>query len=121
MSGVLRSDLLLAGTTGALFACGLYLLMSRNLLRVLLGFLLLGHGSSLLLLSGASPGEAPIVDGSGQLADPLPQALVLTSIVITLAIATFLMAMAYRNYRITGGAEVENVADDHPHDEDAVR
>ena len=110
-------NLLLAITIGGLFAAGVYLMLSRNLIRVILGFLLAGHGINLLLLSTGTYGAPPIVgeasDGE-QLSDPIPQALILTSIVITLAVSTFLLAMAYRNYTVTRDPEL---ADD-PEDDD---
>ena len=114
---VLTSNLAVALTIGVLFACGLYLMMSRNLIRVLLGFLLVGHGTNLLLLSSGRSGSAPIVGEPGETADPLPQAMILTSIVISLAVATFLMAMAYRNYQLT---TVPELADD-PEDARVLR
>ncbi len=112
MDSLLQSNLVVAVTIGALFACGLYLLMSRNLIRALLGFLLVGHGTNLLLLSSGRSGSAPIVGEAGESADPIPQALILTSIVITLAVSTFLMAMAYRNYRLTRLAELTDDPED---------
>lgn len=96
---------------GVLFAAGVYLMLSRNLIRVLLGFLLIGHGANLLLSAGRS-GSAPIVGEDGISADPIPQALVLTSIVITFAISCFLLAMIYRNYQLTRKNEVPDDPDD---------
>ncbi|MTD13266.1 Na+/H+ antiporter subunit C [Nakamurella sp. YIM 132087] len=108
----LDSNVTIAVIIGVSFACGVYLLMSKNLIRVLLGFLLVGHGTNLLLLSSGRGGIAPIAGSDGDLADPLPQALILTSIVITLAVVTFLLAMAYRNYRLTRETEVADDPDD---------
>lgn len=108
----LTGNLAVALTIGVLFACGLYLMLSRNLIRVLLGFLLVGHGTNLLLLSSGSSGGPPIVGSEGVQADPVPQALILTSIVITLAVVTFLLAMTYRNYRLTRAAELTDDPDD---------
>jgi multicomponent Na+:H+ antiporter subunit C len=98
---------------GLLCACGFYLLMERSLTRVLLGFLLLGNGVNLLLLHMADePGRAPILDQGlafTEMTDPLPQALILTAIVITLAVTAFVLAMIYRSWRL---ARVDLVADD---------
>lgn len=98
---------------GVLFGCGVYLLMERSLTRVLLGFLLLGNGANLLLLHmGGRPGVAPIIsEGTSfaEMSDPLPQALILTAIVITLAVTAFVLAMIYRSWRL---ARVDLVADD---------
>ena len=106
----MTTNLVLAVTIGALFATGVYLMLSRNLIRVILGFLLAGHGINLLLLTTGVGGVPPIVgeaQGGEQMADPIPQALILTSIVISLAVSTFLFAMAYRNYRNTRDPEIE--------------
>ncbi|MBM9469227.1 sodium:proton antiporter [Nakamurella leprariae] len=107
--------LVLALTVGGLFAAGVYLMMSRNLVRVLLGFLLAGHGVNLLLLTSGTSGVAPIVgegDPDAALADPLPQALILTSIVISLGVSAFLLAMVYRNYRSTAAIVVDTDEDE---------
>jgi multicomponent Na+:H+ antiporter subunit C len=107
----MTTNLVLAITIGGLFASGVYLMLSRNLIRVILGFLLAGHGINLLLLSTGTYGAPPIVgeasDGE-QLSDPMPQAFILTSIVISLAVSTFLLAMAYRNYMVTKEPELED-------------
>jgi multicomponent Na+:H+ antiporter subunit C len=88
---------------GGLYAAGVYLLLDRSLTRVLLGFLLLGNATNLLLLSaGGASGLAPILDYAEpeEISDPLPQALVLTAIVITFGIAAFLLAIIYRSWRL---------------------
>ena len=71
---------------GGLYAAGVYLLLDRSLTRVLLGVLLLGNATNLLLLSAGGPaGLAPILGYAepDEMSDPLPQALILTAIVIT--------------------------------------
>ncbi len=111
----MTSNLVLAVTIGGLFACGIYLMLSRNLIRVLLGFLLAGHAVNLLLLSSGTGGVAPIVGEAKNgepVADPIPQALILTSIVIGLAVSTFLLAMAYRNYQVTREPEIADDLED---------
>lgn len=108
----LDSNVTIAVIIGVSFACGVYLLMSKNLIRVILGFLLVGHGTNLLLLTSGRGGLSPIVGQEGELADPIPQALILTSIVISLAVVTFLLAMAYRNYRLTRETEIADDPDD---------
>ena len=88
---------------GGLYAAGVYLLLDRSLTRVLLGFLLLGNATNLLLLSTGGPaGLAPIlgVAEPAEMSDPLPQAFVLTAIVITFGISAFLLAMIYRSWRL---------------------
>ena len=88
---------------GVLYAAGVYLLLDRSLTRVLLGFVLLGNATNLLLLSTGGPaGLAPILGYSdpAQINDPLPQALILTAIVITFGVSAFLLAIIHRSWRL---------------------
>src|SRR5215203_4745323 len=88
---------------GGLYAAGVYLMLDRSLTRVLLGFLLLGNATNLLLLSAGGPaGLAPIIGVSDpeDMSDPLPQALVLTAIVITFGVSAFVLAMIHRSWRL---------------------
>ncbi len=88
---------------------GTYLVMHRTLTRIILGLGLLGNAINLLILSsGDGPGVAPIVGREGDFTDPVPQALVLTAIVIGFAVTSFLLAMAYRAWTIDGSDEVED-------------
>lgn len=99
--------------SGILIACGVYLLLERSLTRVLLGIVLMGNGANLLLLTtGGAPGLAPIYQegvASTAYSDPLPQALVLTAIVITFAVTAFVLALIYRGWVL---ARQDDVADD---------
>jgi multicomponent Na+:H+ antiporter subunit C len=87
-----------------LYAGGVYLLLGRSMTRMLLGFLLVGNATNLLILIIAGPaGLAPIVaDGvePSEMHDPLPEALILTAIVITFGVSAFLLALIYRSWRI---------------------
>jgi multicomponent Na+:H+ antiporter subunit C len=88
---------------GGLYAAGVYLLLDRSLTRVLLGFLLLGNATNVLLLStGGYAGLAPIIGVAAEeeMSDPLPQALILTAIVITFGVASFVLALIYRSWRL---------------------
>jgi multicomponent Na+:H+ antiporter subunit C len=108
-------NLLMAVTIAVLYAVGFYLLLSRSLMRVLIGVVVLGHGSNLLLqVVGGPPGSPPVV-GQAPLeafADPLPQALALTAIVITFALTTFLLALGYRSFVLVGHDEVQDDLED---------
>ena len=106
--------LLLILTAGLLCACGTYLVLGRQLSRVVIGVGLLGHGVNVLLvLSGGDGGEPAFVGGDpGEFADPLPQALVLTAIVITFGVIAFLLALAFRSWRLTEDDEVEDDVED---------
>jgi multicomponent Na+:H+ antiporter subunit C len=106
---------IMAVTVGVLYAVGFYLLLTRSLMRVLLGVVVLGHASNLLLqLAGGPPARAPIVGltADGITADPLPQALALTAIVITFALTTFLLALGYRSFVLVGHDEVQDDVED---------
>jgi multisubunit Na+/H+ antiporter MnhC subunit len=88
---------------GGLYAAGVYLLLDRSLTRVLLGVLLLGNATNVLLLSSGGPsGSAPILGYSEpeDMSDPMPQALILTAIVITFGISAFVLAIIYRSWRL---------------------
>jgi multicomponent Na+:H+ antiporter subunit C len=94
---------------GVLAGTGTYLVMHRTLTRIVLGLGLLGNAVNLLILtSGDGPGEAPIIGRDGDFTDPVPQALVLTAIVIGFGVISFLLAMAYRAWTIDGNDEVED-------------
>lgn len=88
----------LAISAGLLVCGAVYLLLRRELLRVILGFILLGHAVNLILMAsgGAAGRTAPFgtFDDTAGVADPLPQAFVLTAIVITFAITIFLLSLA---------------------------
>ncbi len=106
-------DLTGAVVVGGLFAVGFHLLLQRSLMRLLFGFLVLGHATNLLVLLASGPPGKPPVLGEGQeaeaFADPLPQAMALTAIVITFGVTTFLLALAYRVWL---GDENDEVPDD---------
>ena len=109
-------NLVMALTVGGLFSIGFYLLLQRSLMRVLIGVVVLGHGTNLLLqLVGGPPARAPIVGGTtppATFADPLPQALALTAVVITFALTTFLLALGYRSFTLLGNDEVQDDLED---------
>lgn len=96
-----------------LFACGVYAMMERSLTRVLIGFLLLGNATNLLLLIVMGvPGKAPFYGEEDAVSDPLPQALTLTAIVITFAVSAFLLALIYRSWQLGQADTVEDDVDD---------
>ena len=107
-------SVLLVVTAGFLCACGTYLLLGRQLSRIVIGIGLLGHGVNVLLvLSGGDGGDPAFVGGDAEdFADPLPQALVLTAIVITFGVIAFLLALAYRSWRVRADDEVEDDVED---------
>lgn len=108
-------NLVLALTAGVLFATGVYLLLSRSISRALLGVILLGNGANVLYLVAAGPaGRAPIsgLNEEAAMTDPLPQAMVLTAIVITLGMTAFILAMAHRSWQLSRSDDVEDDLED---------
>lgn len=84
-------------TVGVLFTAGTYLILQRQLTRVVLGFGLLTHGANVLLLLAGGYAAAPAFAGEDRrIADPLPQAFALTAIVISLAVTALLLGLAHR-------------------------
>ncbi|WP_435108373.1 sodium:proton antiporter [Nocardiopsis synnemataformans] len=88
----------LAITIGVLVAGAVYLILQRGMVRVVLGFVLLSHGVNLLLMSAGGAfrrGEPLLGRNTGAaMADPLPQAFVLTAIVIAFSITIYMLALA---------------------------
>jgi multicomponent Na+:H+ antiporter subunit C len=103
-------SLTLAFAAAMLFAIGTYLVLQRKLSRIIIGLGLVGHGTNILFVVAGSNGTPPLV-GSGdpsEFSDPLPQAMVLTAIVITFSVTAFLLALAYRSWLLTHDDEVED-------------
>ena len=102
-------------TVAGLAAVGTYLVTSRSLSRMMLGFSLMGHGAVLaLLVAGGRPGRPPLADEAtaAEMSNPLPQALALTAIVISFGLSLFLLALARRQQALTGDDLVEDDVED---------
>lgn len=111
----MSANLSLVLAASAMIGCGVYLVLERSLTRVLVGLVMLSNGVNVLfLIAGGPAGGAPIVglDDPSEMSDPLPQALVLTAIVITLGTTAFLLAMAYRSWQLTGHDDVQDDVED---------
>jgi multicomponent Na+:H+ antiporter subunit C len=97
-------NLTLVLVSSILVGTGVYLFLSRSMVRALMGFLLMGNGINLIFIIGSGdPGAPPIIGSSDEgapMADPVPQALVLTAIVITLAMTAFVLALAHRSWQL---------------------
>lgn len=105
----------LVATVVVLIAAGVYLMLERSLTRVLLGVIMIGNGINVMfLVAGGVAGGAPIVGRTdvSEMSDPLPQAMVLTAIVITLGITAFLVTIAYRSWQLTRHDEVQDDQED---------
>jgi multicomponent Na+:H+ antiporter subunit C len=99
-------NVLLALLTGLLVAGGTWLVLQRRLLHLVLGISLLGHAANLLIFAAGGPSETPAFAPGGTplpgASDPLPQALILTAIVIGFGATAFLLALAWRAFRTLG-------------------
>lgn len=92
---ILLFSLAIAG----MFATGSYLMLKRDLIRLIAGMILIGNAANLFIMASAlRRGNAPILPLDGQGADPLVQAMVLTAIVISFATAALALALVYRVY-----------------------
>lgn len=90
---------------GVLVSVATYLLLSKNVIRVVLGSAILSHAIHLLLMTmgGLKKGGVPILGGKvDTYVDALPQALILTAIVISFAVTAFFLTLMYRTYQSTG-------------------
>jgi multicomponent Na+:H+ antiporter subunit C len=99
-------ELFFVAMIGVLYGAGLYLLLRRSIVKMLVGLILLGNGANLLIFlsGGLVRGRPPLVpEGRTTVslpsADPLPQALILTAIVISFGVLVFAVALVYRTYR----------------------
>ncbi|NSC21128.1 Na(+)/H(+) antiporter subunit C [Streptomyces albus subsp. chlorinus] len=106
----------LLGCGGVLFAAGTALLLTRPLTRIVLGAVLVGNGVNILVLATSGPaGRAALLHPGSDpeaMPDPLPQAFILTAIVITLAVTAFLVTMAYRSWQHSGNDDVPDDTED---------
>jgi len=92
---------------------GVFLITSRSLSRIIVGFSLLGHAAVLGMLAAGGPaGMAPIGAETDGVSDPLPQAFSLTAIVIAFGLTLFLLALAVRQRQLTGDDLVQDDVED---------
>lgn len=102
-------ELLLLPLIAVIMASGVYLVLDRTLLRVVIGLGLISNATNLALMvtSGLEAGAAPIVsDAPKLLVDPLPQALILTAIVIGFGVTALLLALSYRTYQVAASDDL---------------
>lgn len=100
---------------GVLVVIATYFLLSKNIIRIILGTALLSHAVHLLLLTigEVKKGEAPLLkEAKGPYTDALPQALILTAIVISFAVTSFVLVLAYRAYAQNKTDNIEEMRGD---------
>ncbi|MEO5343585.1 MAG: Na+/H+ antiporter subunit C [Gammaproteobacteria bacterium SHHR-1] len=111
-------EALLALCIGLLTACGVYLALRGRTFSLVLGLTLISYAVNLFLfaMGRLTLGQPPVIDGSGQHADPLPQALVLTAIVIGFAMTAFVIMLAIKAKAELGNDHVDGLSDKDAHD-----
>src|SRR3990172_12375318 len=100
-------EILLAVVVGCLYGAGLYMMMRRSISKLIIGLILLSHGANLLIFTsgGLQRGQAPVIPfGQSSLqglpvADPLPQAMILTAIVISFGVLAFTVVLLHRAHQ----------------------
>ena len=99
-----------------LYAGGVFMLLRRSMVKLLVGITLLGNGANLLifLLGNLAKGKPPVIDGAAKLftdmyADPVPQALILTAIVIGFGIQAFAIVLLKRVYVLVNSDDLDDL------------
>lgn len=109
-------ETVLAVLVGGLYAAGLYLMMRRSIVKLILGLSLLGHAANILIFTvgGLTRGRPPLIppgaaEPSGPFADPMPQALILTAIVIGFGVQAFALVLIKRAYQTVGTDDLDRM------------
>lgn len=101
---------------GVLYAVGVYLILDRSLTRVLLGLMLMTNATNILILHAGGPaGLAPFYSAdtpAEDYSDPLPQALILTAIVISCAVTALVLGIIYRSWLLSRADEITDDVED---------
>ena len=111
-------ELLLAIIAGVLYATGLYLMLRRRLAQLIVGLGLLSNGSNMLILAAAGVTRASRrssrrrASAADQFADPVPQSLILTAIVIGFGVLAFSLVLAHRVHRSVGSDDIDTIGSD---------
>jgi multicomponent Na+:H+ antiporter subunit C len=109
-------EILMSLLAGFLIASATYLMLSKRLLRIIIGTGLLSHGAHLLILTmgGLKSGAPPLLgEHADSYTDPLPQALILTAIVISFGVTSFFLVLAYRYYQELKTDNIEQLRGNH--------
>lgn len=105
-------ELLLAILIGTLYAGGIYMLLRRSMVKMIIGLILLGNGVNLLifLLGGLNKGQPPILSsGVDEFTDPVPQALILTAIVISFGLQSFAIVLIQKVYEVLQTDDLDRI------------
>lgn len=109
-------EILLAIIIGLLYAAGIYMILRRSMVKLIIGLILLGNGANLLifLLGRIVKGKPPLIEDSAKVladvyADPVPQALILTAIVISFGLQAFAIILVKRAYKVVGTDDLDEM------------
>ena len=106
---------LLAAVIGSLYTGGLYMMTRRSVVKLIIGLALLSHAANLLIftVSGLTRGKPPLLPNGGlsigEVADPLPQALILTAIVISFGVLAFAVALLHRTVKSANTDDLDQI------------
>jgi len=109
-------ELLLVVLIGLLYSAGIYLMFRRSMVKLLIGLILLGNGTNILifLMGNIAKGKPPIINEDSSVfidayADPVPQSLILTAIVISFALQAFAIILLKKVYNLTGSDDLDSL------------
>lgn len=109
---------LMAYVIGVLFAAAIYMMLRRSIVKLVIGLIILSNAANLLIfaVSGMTRGAPPLIpEGAavplGPVADPLPQALILTAIVIAFGVLAFAVVLIHRAYEVVGNDDLDQMQD----------
>lgn len=111
-------ELVLALTAGVLYATGLYLMLRRRLAQLIVGLGLVSNGSNVLIFTaaGLTRGHPPLADPGGSVAepfaDPVPQALILTAIVIGFGVLAFSLVLSHSVHESAQSDDIDDIGPD---------
>lgn len=99
---------LMAIVVGVIFSAGIYLMLRRSLIRIILGISLISHAVNLLLftMGGLARNAVPVIEGESY-TDPLVQALILTAIVISFGVTALILVVAYRSHQANRSDDID--------------
>lgn len=109
-------QVVLAVVIGVLYAAGIYMMLRRSLVKLIIGLALIGYAANLLIFTvgGLTRGAVPVIpegleQPTGVIPDPLPQALILTAIVIGLGVQAFALVLFKRTYQAVGTDDLDQM------------
>lgn len=109
-------DIILAIVVGGLYSAAIYMMLRRSVVKLIIGLALLSHAANLLVFGagGLTRGRPPVIAEGHHVplhavADPLPQALILTAIVISFAVMAFALVLVHRVYQTVGTDDLDQL------------